>query len=80
MNYSNRKWVIVTLASYTDDQLQEIVNNTMQSSVETLRKNSDNTKAVFKYEGNKPTCLYGVDTYTHSQILTELSNSEWISE
>ena len=68
MSYDNRKWVIITLASYTDDQLQEIINNTMQSSVETLRKNNDNTKAILKYEGSKPTCLYGVDTYTHSQI------------
>tara|TARA_Y100001963_G_scaffold53018_1_gene74284 strand:+ start:1044 stop:1286 length:243 start_codon:yes stop_codon:yes gene_type:complete len=80
MSYSNRKWVIITLASYTDDQLQEIVDNTIQSSIETLRKNNDNTKAVLKYEGSKPTCLYGIDTYTHSQILTELENSEWISE
>ena len=80
MSYDNRKWVIITLASYTDDQLQEIINNTMQSSVETLRKNNDNTKAILKYEGSKPTCLYGVDTYTHSQILTELAKSEWTSE
>jgi len=78
--YSNRKWVIITLASYTDEQLQEMVDNTIQTSVDTLRKNNDNTKAILKYEGYKPTCLYGIDTYTHAQILTELAKSEWTSE
>ena len=78
--YANRKWVIITLASYTDEQLQEMVDNTIQTSVDTLRKNNDNTKAILKYEGYKPTCLYGIDTYTHAQILTELAKSEWISE
>ena len=80
MDYTNRKWVIITLASYTDDQLQEIVSSTIQSSVDTLRKNNDETKAILKYEGRKPTCLYGIDTYTHAQILTELAKSEWTSE
>ena len=78
--YANRKWVIITLASYTDEQLQEMVDNTIQTSVDTLRKNNDNTKAILKYEGYKPTCLYGIDTYTHAQILTELAKSEWTSE
>tara|TARA_R100000008_G_scaffold12560_1_gene6272 strand:+ start:3891 stop:4136 length:246 start_codon:yes stop_codon:yes gene_type:complete len=78
--YSNRKWVIITLASYTDEQLQEMVDNTIQTSVDTLRKNNDNTKAILKYEGNKPTCLYGMTAYTHGQILIELAKSEWTSE
>ena len=37
----NRHWVIITLADYTDDQLQELVGNAIQSGVSTLRKSLD---------------------------------------
>ena len=46
----------------------------------TLRKTSDDTKAILKWEGDTPSCFNGMTTYTHSQILIELAKSEWISE
>ena len=77
MNYSNRKWVIITLADYTSDQLEDLVANAIQTSVSTLRKSVDNTKAILKWDGDTPSCFDGMTTYTHSEILTELAKNTW---
>ena len=75
MRYSNRKWVIVNVSDITD----EMIMSSMQSSVDTLRKTNNGSKAILKWEGNTPSCFDGMTTYTHSEILTELSKSEWTS-
>ena len=79
MDYSNRKWVIVTLADYTEMQLDEMIANAIQSSIATLRKTNDGTKAILKWDGDTPSCFDGMTTYTHSEIKTELAKSEWTS-
>lgn len=79
MDYSNRKWVIVTLADYTEIQLDEMIASAIQSSITTLRKTNDGTKATLKWDGDTPSCFDGMTTYTHSEILTELAKSEWTS-
>ena len=71
--YENRHWVIVNVSDITE----EMISNAIQSSMDTLRKTLDGSKAILKYEGRKPSCFYGMDTYTHSEILTELRTSEW---
>lgn len=50
-----------------------------ETSADTLRYNVDpaRTKTFVKYEGNKPSFLYGKETYTHSQMLTILAGEEW---
>ena len=80
MSYSNRKWVIITLADYTDEQLQNLVANAIQSSVSTLRKSLDSTKAILKWDGDTPSCFDGMTTYSHSEILTELATNVWTQE
>ena len=75
MEYSNRKWVIVNVSDITD----EMIMSSMQSSVDTLRKTNNGSKAILKWEGNTPSCFDGMTTYTHSEILAELSKSEWTS-
>ena len=80
MIYDNRKWVIITLASYTDEQLENLVANAIQSSVGTLRKSLDNTKAILKWDGDTPSCFNGMTTYSHSEILTTLATSAWTEE
>ena len=74
MKYSNRKWVIVNVSDITD----EMIENAMQTSVDTLRKTIDGSKALLKWEGDTPSCFDGMDTYNHSEILAELSGSDWI--
>jgi len=77
MSYENRKWVIITLASYTDEQLENLCANAIQTSVSTLRKTLDGTKAILKWDGDTPSCFDTMTTFSHSQILTELAKSTW---
>jgi len=73
----NRKWVIITLADYTDEQLEELVSNAIQSSSSTLKKSLDGTKAILKWDGDTPTVFNGITQYSHTQILTILNGSDW---
>ena len=77
MSFENRKWVIITLASYTDEQLENLCSNAIQSGVSTLRKTLDGTKAILKWDGDTPDVFDGMTTYNHSEILTELAKSTW---
>ena len=71
--YENRKWVIVNVSDITD----EMIFSAMQTSVDTLRKSLDGSKAILKWDGDTPSCFDGMTTYNHSEILTELKKSDW---
>ena len=73
MDYSNRKWVIVNVSDITE----EMIASAIQTSMSTLRKSLDGTKAILKWDGDTPTCFDGMTTYNHSEILTELAKSTW---
>ncbi len=73
----NRKWVIITLADYTDEQLEELVSNAIQSSSSTLRKSLDGTLAILKWDEDTPTVFNGMTQYSHNQISTILNGSDW---
>ena len=77
MSYDTRKWVIITLADYSDSQLNTLISNAIQTSKDTLRKTLDGNKAILKWDGDTPSVFDGMDTYTHSEILTELAKSTW---
>ena len=77
MSFENRKWVIITLASYNDEQLDNLCANAIQSGVSALRKTLDGTKAILKWDGDTPAVFNGMTTYNHSEILAELQKSEW---
>ena len=72
-DYSNRKWVIVNVSDITD----EMMFNANQTSLDTLRKSLDNSKAILKWDGDTPSCFDGMTTYSHSEIRTELAGSDW---
>ena len=76
MNYSNRKWIIINVSDITN----EMIGNSNQTSMSTLRKTLDNSKAILKWDGDTPSCFDGLTTYTHSEILTELAKSAWSEE
>ena len=80
--YDNRKWVIITLSSYNDEQLENLCANAIQSGVGTLRKTLDNSKAILKWDGDTPSVFDGMTTYNHSQILAILNDTDgdWYSE
>ena len=75
MNYDNRSWVIVNVSDITE----EMISNAIQSGMGTLRKTNDGSKAILKWEGDTPSCFDGMTTYTHSEILTELTKADWTS-
>ena len=75
MDYSNRKWVIVNVSDITD----EMIDSAIQTSMDTLRKTLDGSKAILKFDGDTPSCFDGLTTYNHSEILTELAKSAWTS-
>ena len=75
MYYSNRSWVIVNVSDITD----EMIFYAIQSSMDTLRKTLDGSKAILKFDGDTPSCFDGLTTYNHSEILTELAKSDWTS-
>jgi hypothetical protein len=74
MEYSNRKWVIVNVSDITD----EMIFYAIQSSMDTLRKTLDGSKAILKFDGDTPSCFDGLTTYNHSEILEELAKSDWL--
>ena len=75
--FENRKWIIITLADYSNDELDNLCANAIQSSMDTLRKTLDGTKAILKWDGDTPSCFDGMVTYNHGEILTELAKSDW---
>jgi len=80
MAYENRKWVIITLADYTSEQLNNFIDNATQTSLDTLRKSLDNSKAILKWDGDTPSCFDGMTTYNYTEIKTELSKDTWTIE
>ena len=71
----SRKYVIINadeVSSVDFDKVDETSENTLRYNV-----NPAGTKTFVKYDGAKPSFLYGKDTYTHSEILTILATDEW---
>ena len=73
MAFENRKWIIINVSDITE----EMIENAIQTSMDTLRKTLDNSKAILKWDGDTPSCFDGLTTYTHSEIRTELAKSAW---
>ena len=52
-------------------------NQVLETSADTLRYNVAGTQTFVKFEGDTPSFLEGKTAYTHSEILTILSGSDW---
>ena len=72
MEYTNFKYVIVAIEKV--DTLD--FRSKFLQSRHTLRLNNDKTKAVVKYEGDKPSSITET-VYTHEEILQEFKKEEW---
>ena len=77
MDYSNRKWIIITIANHDSTALETFIENSIQQSIESARKSLDGTKALLKWEGDTPSCFDGMTVYNHAEILAILATSEW---
>ena len=76
MDFVNRKWIIINVSDITD----EMIENAIQTTKDTLRKTLNGNKAILKWDGDTPSCFDGMTTYTHSEILIELAKSDWVSD
>ena len=77
MRWANRHWVIVDVSDITDEMIEKAI----QSSMTTLRKTNDGSKAKLKWDGpDTPSCFDGMTIYSHSEILEELNKSDWYQE
>ena len=74
----SRTYVIINasdVSSVDFDQVHETSADTLRWSLNADGSRGD--KTFVKYTGNTPRVLYGKDTYTHSQMVAILSQSEW---
>ena len=73
--FENRKWVIID----KDDVSSVDFSKVLETSVDTLRYSTDESKTFVKYEGSQPSFLSGKTEYNHSQILAILNDvdGEW---
>ena len=60
--FDKRKWIIINVSDITE----EMISSAIQSSMDTLRKTLDGSKAILKWDGDTPSCFDGLTTYTHS--------------
>ena len=77
MRWANRHWVIIDVSDITDEMIEKAI----QTSMDTLRKTNDGSKAILKWDGpDTPSCFEGMTQYNHADILTELGKTEWQGE
>ncbi len=69
----SRNYVIIDSSEVSSVDFDQV----LETSADTLRYSLDNSKTFVKYEGNKPRFLYGKTAYSHSEILSILSGSDW---
>ena len=72
----SRKYVIINADEVSSVDFSKVE----ETSESTLRFSTDNSQTFVKYEGAKPSFLYGKDTYTHSEILAILATDAWTSD
>ena len=70
---SNKKYIIIT----KDEVASVDFSQVLETSANTLRYHNAGTKTFVKFEGNTPSFLNGKTQYTHTEMLTELSKSDW---
>ena len=71
----NRKWVIIDKDEVSSVDFSKV----LETSADTLRYSNDGNKTFVKYEGSKPSFLYGKTVLNHSEILAILNevDGEW---
>ena len=76
MAYNNHTYVILNTTEITDENSTIDFSKLLNSNAAMLRYSTDDSKAIIKYDGYKPSFLTGKTTYTHSQILDIVKDAE----
>ena len=73
-------YVILNTTEITDENSVIDFSQLLNRNANMLRYNLDNSKAIVKYDGDKPSFLSGKTTYNHAEIKVELAKETWTSE
>ena len=72
-----RRYIIVNFNDITDS----LISKVFQTSIQTLRKSIDETKAILSYNyGDKPESVLDSTEYNHNEILNIVSGSDWSND
>ena len=78
--YEQRNFMIFSTSETGSIDFTEV----LETSSETLRLNISDSKSFVKWDGDIPTSVSSLTTkegpYTHQQILTILTGSEWVDD
>ena len=78
--FESRNYMIFNVSEVNSINFNEV----METSADTLRKSVDGSKTFVKWDGTMPLCIDSLTTkegpYSHSQILSILSGTEWTEE
>ena len=76
MSNNNLTYTIINVSDITPS----IMNDCIQTSVNTLAKSVDESQAILKWEGTPPSWVasLGLSTYTQTQIKEAIKIPEWI--
>ena len=72
---SERKYAIINYTDITDAMIESSMEASRSDMRET-RTGVTSPKVIVKWEGRKPSSVYGRDTYSHSQILSILNDPD----
>ena len=76
-DYSNRNFMIFNVSELSQIDFTQV----LETSAETVRKSTHETKTFVKWDGNEPSCVTSLTTkegpYTYDEIITILSTEEW---
>jgi len=56
------------------------IDSAIETSKQTLRLSVDGTKTILKWDGETPEPFAGMSTFSHQEILEELSGADWTSQ
>jgi hypothetical protein len=76
-DYSNRNFMIFNVSELSQIDFTQV----LETSAETVRRSTDETKTFVKWDGNEPSCVTSLTTkegpYTYDEIIVILSTEEW---
>jgi hypothetical protein len=76
-NFTSRKYVVIDVSDIGSVNFSQVLD----TSSETLRKNSDSTQTFIKYDGSQPSSIAAISSrsqeYTYDQFKTLLLGVDW---
>lgn len=76
-NFTSRKYVVIDVSDVGSVDFSQVLD----TSSETLRKNSDSTQTFIKYDGSQPSSITAISSrsqeYTYDQFKTLLLGVDW---